>query len=173
MKEVKTLKVFSLIGFFIALYLPIYTAVISAFGISGSISINITNLGLSLIMQIAMLVTVLFGLFGNFVRLSLQKASDIVVIVLFAIQIGLIMIAKDSVESYGLGFLTMIVTLAIYGVSAFAPSLALKGYQAVGNVLHKVGHQLVQTFGDAKQPEPVQEVTAEPVVESIEPSKEE
>lgn len=157
MKQLKTLKVFSLIVFFVALYLPLYTAVINAFGVSGTVSINITNLGLSTIMQVAMFVTVLFGLFGNFVRLSLQKAADIVVVVLFAIQIGLIILAKDSAVSYGLGFLTMIVTLTIYILSAFVPNFALKGYQTVGELFQNLGSKLVQTFGDSEGLTPVQE----------------
>lgn len=155
MDNVKRMKTWGLVLFYVSLYTPIYKG--NIFG--ASYSANVADLGQPLVVNLVALVAVLFALFANHLRPKLTKAGDITAIVVMGVAILLFSVAKAAGDSFGMAFYLILIATTVMVFATFFSTPALKGYEFIDGLLGKV-FDLLREKNREEAPE--EEVVVEP-----------
>ena len=142
MKKIRKMNAITLVVLYVAVYIPVFIGSIDFLGITANYQVNIVNLNFGFGFNIIFLLMMLFGFYALYYNQKLKQISDWLIIVGLAGFLMILIAAKDSTESFGIGYVILWLDWIAIILLKFLPDIMINVYDYIAKLFVKLDHLL-------------------------------
>jgi hypothetical protein len=139
MSKLRKMSAITLVVLYVSVYIPVIIGSINLLGNTANYQVNITNLNFGFGFNVIFLLMMLFGSYTLYYNQKLKQISDWVIIVILAAFLMILIAAKDSTESFGIGYVILWFDWIAMILIKFLPDIMINVYDYVVKLFDKLG----------------------------------